>query len=120
MKISTKTTNITLLALASLMFYSCASRRKILDATVLSMTQSNIKEGSRLDDAGEVKGKFCSNNSKDKGSIGLIDEAVKALQSNNQVDYVQNAVIWQEASCVEVEGRGMRIVEKSKQPRSQL
>lgn len=59
---------------------------------------------------GPVKAEFCSDSFKDKGDIGLMDEAVKKAQADNQVDYIMNASFWSTGGCMVVEGEGANVV----------
>jgi hypothetical protein len=108
--------NLMLLASAALLLGGCAMRTKILDASAISMTQSHLPPGATLRETGTVTGKFCSDMMSDKGSIGLIDAAVKDAQQHNQVDWILNAGIWSDGSCTEVEGTGARVVARRALP----
>lgn len=88
----------------------CAHRTKVLDAPAVSMTRTTLVPGESIRETGPVSGKFCADSMSDKGTIGLIDESVKAAQSAGQVDYVLNASFWRSASCMEVEGTGGKVV----------
>jgi hypothetical protein len=88
----------------------CAMRTKVLDAAAISMTRSNLNPGETLKEAGPVNGKFCVDTWNDKGSIGLIDNAVTAAQKQSQVDFILSASFWQEGGCIDVEGTGAKIV----------
>jgi hypothetical protein len=106
MKTTTK-----LIALLSLtLLAGCAMRQKVLDATAISMTHTQLSEGEKLQETGPVTGKFCTDMGNDKGSIGLIDESVKVAQKTHNVDYILNASFWNEGSCMSVEGTGAKVV----------
>jgi hypothetical protein len=87
----------------------CALKTKVLDAAAVSMTKSNLVEGEKLQETGQVTGKFCSDTFGDKGTIGLIDESVKQAQQQSGVDFIVNAAFWAEGSCMTVEGTGAKI-----------
>jgi hypothetical protein len=88
----------------------CNSKQKIMDASLVSMTHSSIPEGARLQDQGPVSGRFCSNLTGDKGTLGLFDEAIKNAQSTSGVDFIANATFWNESGCVSVEGTGQKLL----------
>lgn len=88
----------------------CAMKTKILDASAISMTHTSLKEGEKLQETGPVTGKFCADTFGDKGQIGLLDESVKAAQTQNKIDYIMNASFWNEGQCISVEGTGAKIV----------
>jgi hypothetical protein len=98
------------LAISGLLLLSaCATRQKVLDVAAVSMTKSYIHPGETLKEVGPVTGKFCSDSWKDKGSVGLFDESVKAAQNQAGVDYILNASFWHEGNCVTVEGTGAKV-----------
>lgn len=103
--------NLTLAICAlNLLLTGCAMRTKILDAAAISMTRTSLNAGESLKEAGPVSGKFCADTWSDKGTIGLIDNAVMSAQKQAQVDVILSASFWQEGSCVDVEGTGAKIV----------
>lgn len=93
----------------ALVVSSCAMRQKVMDAPAVSMTHDSIKPGMELVTKGPVKAEFCTDSWKDKGSIGLMDEAVKKAQTDNQVDYILNASFWTTGGCMQVEGDGANV-----------
>jgi hypothetical protein len=89
----------------------CAMKTKILDAGAVSMTHNALKPGQKLEEKGQVSGEFCGDSSRDKGTIGLMDEAIKAAQKSHSVDFISNATFYVTgANCMSVEGTGMKIV----------
>ncbi len=88
----------------------CAMKTKILDASAVSMTHMHLKPGESLKETVPVTGKFCADTFGDKGSIGLIDESVKAAQQQFSVDYILNASFWNEGACISVEGTGAKVM----------
>ncbi len=99
------------LVLIAAVSVSCAMRQKVLDTSAISMTHDSLKPGTELMTMGPVKAEFCSDAFKDKGDIGLMDEAVKKAQTDNQVDYIMNASFWSTGGCMVVEGEGAKVVE---------
>ena len=100
-----------IILLGSLVFLSaCAMKQKVLDASAVSMSHSHVPEGKKLKEVGEATGQFCTS-SNDKGSMGLMDNAIKNAQMNSKVDFILNASFFQEGSCMTVEGTGARIVQ---------
>lgn len=99
------------LVLIAAVSVSCAMRQKVLDTSAISMTHDSLKPGTELMTKGPVKAEFCSDAFKDKGDIGLMDEAVKKAQADNQVDYIMNASFWSTGGCMVVEGEGAKVVE---------
>ncbi len=102
--------NLALILIAAVSV-SCAMRQKVLDTSAISMTHDSLKPGTELMTKGPVKAEFCSDAFKDKGDIGLMDEAVKKAQADNQVDYIMNASFWSTGGCMVVEGEGAKVVE---------
>jgi hypothetical protein len=102
------------LLVSALALGGCQMKQKILDAGAVSMTRSSIQPGETLKEKGPVAGTFCSS-SDDKGTIGLMDEAVKTAQKENSVDYITNAsfYIGPKPGCMMVEGTGNMIVTAS-------
>jgi len=100
---------IALLAIACLP--ACAVKTKILDAPAVSMTYPSINAGQALRETGPVTGEFCSNAFSDKGTVGLIDEAVRAAQQKYSVDFITAASFYTTGNgCVSVEGTGQKVV----------
>lgn len=98
---------------ASLVTAGCAMKQKIMDASLVSMTQTAVPEGAQLKDTGPVSGKFCADMMSNRGSIGLFDESVKNAQSTSGVDFISNATFWNEDGCVTVEGTGQKLLTNS-------
>jgi hypothetical protein len=102
------------LVLASLILSGCVMKTKILDAGAVSMTHQNLKEGETLKETGPVKGEFCADSMHDKGNIGLLDEAIKNAQTQNNVDYITNASFYTNGQgCISVEGTGNTVITAS-------
>ena len=101
--------NLALILIAAVSV-SCAMRQKVLDTSAISMTHDSLKPGTELMTKGPVKAEFCSDAFKDKGDIGLMDEAVKKAQADHQVDYIMNASFWSTGGCMVVEGEGANVV----------
>lgn len=99
-----------ILILAAMIVTGCAMKTKVLDATAVSMTHFNLKEGERLEETGAVAGEFCTDLTGDSGNIGLFDEAIKAAQTKAGVDFILNASFWSSGKCVSIEGTGAKIV----------
>ncbi|MGE3681819.1 MAG: hypothetical protein AB7G93_08845 [Bdellovibrionales bacterium] len=93
-------------------------KTKILDTPAISMTHTNLKQGDKLQETGPVTGTFCPDTFGDKGSIGLLDESVKAAQTQHSVDYILNASFWREGNCISVEGTGAKIASLNNTPAS--
>lgn len=108
--------NLILLSMLAVISVGCAMKTKILDATAISMTRTHLNSGEKLKESGPVTGKFCSDTFGDKGTIGLLDESVKAAQAEFKVDYILNASFWQEGSCLSVEGTGATVVAGTPSP----
>ena len=89
----------------------CAVKQKVLDASAVSMTRSYLKKGRELKEIGDVEGNFCTD-SGDRGSVGLMDEAIKDAQKKSKADFILNASFYQEGSCMSVEGTGAKMVRK--------
>jgi hypothetical protein len=101
--------NLTLILIAAVSV-SCAMRQKVLDTSAISMTHDSVQPGNELITKGPVKAEFCTDTFNDKGDIGLMDEAVKKAQAENQIDYIMNASFWSTGSCMVVEGEGANVV----------
>lgn len=95
---------------------SCAHKVKLLDASAISMTHASVEPGQNLVEIGEVESEFCPDTFKDKGSIGLIDEAVKSAQKKSGADFIKNVTIWYKielmSACIQVEGTGAKVATK--------
>ena len=102
--------NTYLLIAALALLAGCAMRTKILDAPAISMTQMNVPAGEKLQETGPVTGKFCPDSMNDKGTIGLLDESVKAAQAQSGVDWILNASFYMEGNCIDVEGTGAKLM----------
>ncbi len=103
--------NLIILMATGLMFAGCAMKQKVMDVSVVSMTQSHMPPAGQLEDKGPVSGTFCSDAMHDKGNIGLFDEAIKSAQSQHSVDFITNVSFWRdEHGCVLLEGTGQKIV----------
>lgn len=88
---------------------SCAHKVKILDASAVSMTHTSVEPGQNLVEIGDVEGEFCADQFNDKGSIGLIDEAVRGAQQKSGADWITNASFWRSGNCVSVTGTGKKL-----------
>jgi len=103
--------NLILLLSASLLFASCAMKQKVMDVSVVSMTQTHLPPAAKLQEKGPVSSTFCSDAMHDKGNIGLFDEAIKSAQTQNSVDFITNVSFWKdEKGCILLEGTGQKIV----------
>lgn len=101
---------IAILALSSLTF-GCAMKQKIMDVSMVSATHTHVPEGSRLVEKGPVTGKFCADSFKDKGSVGLFDEAIKSAQQQSGVDFISTVSFFREGNCVSIEGTGQKLAD---------
>ena len=97
---------------------ACAMKQKIMDAGAVSMTHNALAANESLKETGPVTGQFCPDSFKDKGSIGLIDEAIKNAQETNKVDYIVNASVFHQGNCTLVEGTGAKVVSKSEESKN--
>lgn len=89
---------------------ACQSKQKIMDVSLVSMTHSHIPVGMKLQEAGEVSGRFCPQGA-DRGSIGLFDQAVKSAQDKGGIDFISNASFWRdESGCVLLDGTGQKLL----------
>lgn len=104
------TKNFALILAVLIVGSGCAMRSKILDAQAVSMTRQSLKDGESLKETGPVKGEFCADSMRDKGTVGLMDEAIKSAQTQHNVDFITNAIFYARGSCVEVEGTGQKVV----------
>ena len=88
----------------------CAHKVTIMQANAVSMTKRNLSKGEKLTMTGPVNAKFCPESFKASSgeTMGLIDEAVKAAQEQNNVDFIINATIFAEGGCYGVEGDGAK------------
>lgn len=106
--------NLFLLIFIGVLGASCASRVKVMDVSIVSMTQSFLPTSAKLQEKGPVTGTFCSDSGKDRGSIGLFDEAIKSAQTQNSVDFITNVSFWRdEKGCIILEGTGQKILTAS-------
>lgn len=87
---------------------ACAVKQKVLDASAVSMTQFNLKEGEKLTEMGQVEGNFCADSSH-RGSLGLMDEAIKNAQKKSNSDFILNATFYVTGQCMSVEGTAAKI-----------
>jgi hypothetical protein len=102
---------ISILMLGLALTAGCAMKQKVLDASVVSMTQTHMPDGSKLQEVGAVTGTFCADAMHDKGPMGLFDEAVKDTQTKNNIDFITNATFWRdEHGCILLEGTGQRLL----------
>jgi hypothetical protein len=101
--------NLKYYIIASILLVGCQMKQKVMDASIVSMTHTNIPPGMSLKEQGSVSGKFCSQGS-DRGSIGLFDQAVKSAQEQNHVDFITNASFWNEGGCIVLEGTGQKLM----------
>lgn len=109
---------IVVLALGSIFLSACATKVKVLDASSISMTHFHLNEGEKLRETGPITGKFCPDAFKDKGNVGLIDQATMAAQEQNQVDFITNVSIWRESTgCLLIDGTGQKVVRASGETR---
>jgi hypothetical protein len=92
---------------------ACVSKQKIMDAPMVSMTHTELRDGQRLQAMGSVTGQFCQDSMHDKNSIGLFDEAIKSAQEESHADFISNASFFKEGSCITLEGIGEKIVADS-------
>ncbi len=103
--------NLILFASACMLSLGCASKVKVMDVSVVSMTQSFLPPTAKLQEKGPVTGTFCADSGKDKGSIGLFDEAIKSAQTQNSVDFITNVSFWRdEKGCILLEGTGQKLL----------
>jgi hypothetical protein len=103
--------NLIILVSSGLLFASCAQKVKVMDVSVVSMTHTHLPPAAKLQEKGPVTGSFCADSSKDKGHVGLFDEAIKSAQSLNSVDFITNVSFWRdEHGCILLEGTGQKIV----------
>lgn len=91
---------------------ACATKQKILDVSAASMTKASIAADEKLQDTGPVTGEFCSS-SDDKGTVGLMDQALKNAQDQHKVDFLTNVTFWSTGKCMIVEGSGGKIISSS-------
>ncbi len=88
---------------------SCSVRQKIMDVSIVSMTQTHVPEGMKLSQGPTLESKFCPS-SEDKGNIGLFDQAVINAQKTNGVDFITSASFWHENNCVILQGTGQKLI----------
>jgi hypothetical protein len=89
---------------------SCAHKVKVLDASAVSMTHDSVAPGQNLVEVGEVNSEFCPDAFNDKGSIGLLDEAIKNAQNTSGADWIMNASFWRDQKgCISVTGTGKKL-----------
>lgn len=112
-----KITNLIIVAALSTLICSCAKRVKVLDANAVSVTDYNLKRGTKLKEYRETESKFCPNTFKDGGTLGLIDEAVKNFQKTTGADFITHAVFYREGNCMVVEGTPAKVVSSKKRRR---
>lgn len=80
-----------------------------MSAPAVSMTESSLTKGAKTTEIGPVEGKFCTDSSKDSGTIGLMDEATRAAQKQSGADFITNATFYLEGmSCVVVNGTAVK------------
>ena len=84
---------------------------RIMDAAAVSMTESSLHQGEKLQEIGPVEDKFCPSAAKDQGPQGLMDEVIRSAQNKSGADYITNAVFYLELNgCVVVNGTATRRV----------
>lgn len=90
---------------------SCATHKvKVLDASAVSMTHNSIEQNQNLVEIGDVESEFCPDAMNDKGTIGLLDEAIKGAQMKSGADWIMNASFWRDGrGCISVTGTGKKI-----------
>jgi hypothetical protein len=95
--------------IASTTFVGCATKVKLMNASMVSMTHYNSKD-KELQSAGPVSGQFCPDIMADEGKKGLIDLSVAAAQEQSGVDFLENVSVWRLGNgCISIEGTGMKI-----------
>jgi hypothetical protein len=106
--------NLSILCLFVLLTSCAAQKVKIMDTPAVSMTRDSLEADEKLEKQGPVNSQFCPDSYKDKGEIGLMDEAVRVAQEKNQIDFILNASFWSSVGCISVEGEGAKIVKNFK------
>lgn len=91
-----------------LMFIGCASRQKILDVPAVSMKVSSLQGNQKLKAIGDVKGQYCASAS-DKGSVGLMDEAIRDAEKKSGGEVFTDASFFSSGSCIELEATANKI-----------
>jgi hypothetical protein len=97
---------ILIMAVLGLGFSSCAHKVRLLDASAVSMTKKHGVKGVKAADKGAANGEACYDSSA-SGTIGLMDNAIKAAQKSSGADYIADATFYAKGSCVTVEGTAM-------------
>jgi len=97
-----------------LILQSCAHKIKIMDVSAVSMTKKNIAKNQKLVEKDSVEGRFCSSAFNDKGTVGLIDEAIKDAQKKSGADFIVDARFFREGGCVGVEGTAAKIAKRKR------
>jgi hypothetical protein len=94
---------------------ACASRFPLFSSPLVSMTKYSFSEGT-LSEIGPVEARYCHGDRAQTSTahnIGLIDEAIYKAQQQTGADYISNAMISAEGSCVVIEGMAVRKVAAS-------
>jgi hypothetical protein len=108
-----KNLKLVLIAMGMVVAAGCATKAKLMDAPMVSMTKYNSGD-YELKEMGPITGKFCPDVQEDEGNMGLIDMSVMNAQKQSGADFISNVSVWAEAGgCTSIEGTGMKIV-KSK------
>jgi len=102
----------------SLTLGACTIKQKVMDVPMVSGTYTHLPDDAKLRESGPVKGHLCARSVKDKGSVGLFDEAIKAVQAESGADFISDASFFREGSCISIEGIGQKIVRDSSSPGS--
>lgn len=107
-----KNLKLTLVVLGLAFAAGCATKVKLMDAPMVSMTKYNSGDYS-LKTMGPISGKFCPDVQEDEGNMGLIDMAVMNAQKQSGADFISNVTVWAESGgCTSIEGTGMKVVKK--------
>ena len=94
---------------------SCAHKVKVLDASAVSMTHTSVEANQNLVEVGEIESEFCPDAFKDKGQIGLLDEAILRAQKKSGADWIMNASFWRDGNgCISVTGTGKKVSNTAK------
>lgn len=86
---------------------ACAApKKKILDATWVSMRSSTPPVEANLVKVGNVQNEYCAKEW--TGHYGLIDEVTKKAQDDYRADYIKNASYTANMSCISIYGQAYR------------